>query len=170
MLKKILCAVDLEDGSEGVVRYAADLCAHYPGCQLLLLYIAEIPLLTLAGGKGSLELPKEDLEVMGRASDQIRRLARDRLDDLIQLLGCKAEIEIQEGPPATRILSVAERDRVDLVVLGSHQKGPLQRIFLGSVSDKVAHQSSCPVLIFKPREDVGGEGWSRRMPQSGGGL
>jgi universal stress protein A len=44
-------------------------------------------------------------------------------------------------------LSQAEDSRVDLIVLGSHGRGPLSHLFLGSVADGVLQRARCPVLI-----------------------
>jgi universal stress protein A len=44
-------------------------------------------------------------------------------------------------------LSQAENSRVDLIILGSHSRGPLSHLFLGSVADGVLPRARCPVLI-----------------------
>lgn len=171
MFRKILCAVDLEEGTEAVARCACDLAARYEGAQLIMAYVAEIPLLTLAGGKGSLELPEEDAAAVGRAATHIRQMAKDRLEDLVQMMGIQARVIVLEGPPvAGAIVELIEREDVDLMVMGSHQKGPLSRLFLGSISDKLAHAAPCPVLIVKPPRAAPDARKSRRMPETGGGL
>ncbi len=174
MFRKILVAVDLEEGTEGVIRCVADMANRYEGCQILLAYVAELPLLTLSGGKGSLELAEEDVAAVDRAAVAIRKLARDRLEDLVQMTGLQAQIQILDGPPVARTLvNLATAEEADLLVVGSHHKGKIKRIILGSVSDKIAHEAPCPVLIVKPPFDPRGPKGpkkTRRMPESGGGL
>ena len=171
MFQKILCTVDLEEGTEAVIRTARDLVGRYEGAQLIVAYVAEIPLMTLAGGKGDLQLPEEDVAAVDRAAGRLRQMAKDRLDDLVQMLGVKAEVVLIEGPPvAGAILKLIEKMNPDLLIVGSHRKGRMRRIILGSTSDKLAHAAPCPVLIVKSRPDGRDEGWTRRMPQSGGGL
>lgn len=171
MFRKILVAVDLEEGTESVIRCVADMANRYEGSQILLAYVAELPLLTLSGGKGTLELAEEDVAAVDRAAIAIRKLARDRLDDLVQMTGLQAQIQILDGPPVARTLvNLAIAEEADLLVVGSHHKGKFKRIILGSVSDKVAHEAPCPVLIVKQPLEPRGPKKTRRMPESGGGL
>ncbi|MNX85580.1 putative universal stress protein [compost metagenome] len=58
------------------------------------------------------------------------------------------------GVPADTILAVAEEERVDLIVMGSHGRTGLGRFLLGSVSSQVSTHAPCSVLIAKPKLDV----------------
>lgn len=51
--------------------------------------------------------------------------------------------------PAERICAEAERDEVDLIVMGNRGMGILAGFFLGSVSTKVSQSANCPVTIVK---------------------
>ncbi|WP_075579814.1 universal stress protein [Acidaminococcus massiliensis] len=51
--------------------------------------------------------------------------------------------------PAERICAEAERDEVDLIVMGNRGMGVLAGFFLGSVSTKVSQSANCPVTIVK---------------------
>jgi nucleotide-binding universal stress UspA family protein len=42
---------------------------------------------------------------------------------------------------------------VDVIVVGSHGRGALERLLLGSVSDQVVRHAPCPVLVIRPRPD-----------------
>ncbi len=57
----------------------------------------------------------------------------------------EASSEVRRGLPAEEILRSSHR--VDLLVLGSHARGPLGRVMLGSVSDAVVRAAACPVLV-----------------------
>lgn len=171
MFQKILCAVDLEEGTENVVKTAADLASRYQNSQLIIAYVAEMPLLTLGGGKGKLELPEEDLMAVDKAAAKLRKMARERIEDLVHILDIPAKVVIAEGPPvAGSILKLIRELRPNLLVLGSHKKGPISRLLLGSTSDKLAHEAPCPVLIVKDTPTDSAAERTRRMPQSGGGL
>lgn len=56
---------------------------------------------------------------------------------------------VVQGPAAEAILDVAENRGIDLIVLGARGLGTLRGALLGSVSQKVAQHSKCPVLIVK---------------------
>ncbi len=53
------------------------------------------------------------------------------------------------GDPASAICEAAERDGYTMIVVGSRNRNGVQRVLLGSVSDRVAHHASCDVLIVK---------------------
>jgi nucleotide-binding universal stress UspA family protein len=51
------------------------------------------------------------------------------------------------GDPAEAILDVASREKVDAIVLGRRGKGPLTRLLMGSVSQKVTSLAPCIVVV-----------------------
>lgn len=53
------------------------------------------------------------------------------------------------GPPASKIVEFAEEHGFDHIVLGSHGRSGLARLFLGSVAEKVARRAPVPVTIIK---------------------
>ena len=57
--------------------------------------------------------------------------------------------KLLEGRPADKIVEIAKQESFDLIVIGSRGLGGIKEIFLGSVSDRVADESHCPVLIVK---------------------
>jgi nucleotide-binding universal stress UspA family protein len=61
----------------------------------------------------------------------------------------KLSKSLKEGRPADIIVQTAVDDQVDLIVMGSRGLGGVKQLFLGSVSDRVADEASCPVLIVK---------------------
>ena len=55
---------------------------------------------------------------------------------------------VQElGDPVNRILAVCEERSADVLVIGRRGAGLMERVVLGSVADRLAHLSPCPVLI-----------------------
>lgn len=61
--------------------------------------------------------------------------------------GVKVYTEIREGIPDDEITK--EAGETDLIVMGSKGKSALDRIFIGSVSEKVLHHASSPVMIIR---------------------
>jgi len=59
------------------------------------------------------------------------------------------ETIVEVGDAKEMICEAAEMKNVDLLVLGSHSRGPIQRLFLGSVSNYCVHHSKRPVLVVK---------------------
>ncbi|MFQ6064459.1 MAG: universal stress protein [Candidatus Bathyarchaeia archaeon] len=57
--------------------------------------------------------------------------------------------KLVEGRPSERIVEVAKEGKFDVIVMGSRGLGGIKGFFLGSVSDRVADEAACPVLIVK---------------------
>jgi nucleotide-binding universal stress UspA family protein len=56
---------------------------------------------------------------------------------------------IESGKPASKTVEVAKNWPADLIVMGSHGRGKIHGLFLGSVSQEVLHHASCPVLVVR---------------------
>jgi Universal stress protein family len=56
---------------------------------------------------------------------------------------------IVEGNPVHRILEIAREKKIDLIVLGHHEEGTLERFFLGRNIDRIVDHSDCAVLIIR---------------------
>jgi nucleotide-binding universal stress UspA family protein len=72
------------------------------------------------------------------------------LDTARQKLGTTKFIvneELHEGPEAESILKIAENRKADLIVMGTRGLGTLKSFLVGSVSRKVIHHASCPVMV-----------------------
>lgn len=79
---------------------------------------------------------------------------RARIEQAAQVLvararaaGVQATFLVWEGDPAEAILAASEAENVDLIVIGSHGRGPLGRFVLGSTSASVSEQAICRVLV-----------------------
>ncbi len=55
--------------------------------------------------------------------------------------------KLEEGPEAESILNIAKNCQADLIVMGTRGHGTLKGLLVGSVSRKVIHYSSCPVMV-----------------------
>jgi nucleotide-binding universal stress UspA family protein len=55
--------------------------------------------------------------------------------------------KLEEGPEAESILNIAKKCQADLIVMGTRGHGTLKGLFVGSVSRKVIHHSSYPVMV-----------------------
>ena len=61
----------------------------------------------------------------------------------------KAAATLLFGSPAEEIINFAEKEAIDLIVIGDRGLGSVSRFFLGSVSNNVSRHAPCPVLIVK---------------------
>lgn len=63
--------------------------------------------------------------------------------------GLHADVRLEIGNPARRILSIAEEEGIDLIIMGSRGLSSAKQILLGSVSHNVLVRSGCPVMIVR---------------------
>ena len=137
--ERILCPIDFSDISRHALAHAAAI-AHWYEARLTLLYVfVNLP---------ALDLPPVVLEDSDRERllDQMREFAAGvprevKVDCLLQ----------EERLVHDAILAQADATHADLLVLGTHGRSGFQRLFLGSVTEKVMRKAKCPTLIVPPR-------------------
>ena len=141
MFKNILCPIDRSPSSLQSFDRAIAI-ARWQGARLHLLEVIE----SVVSPGGSVS-PKQ-AGVLNEA-----RVALEK--DLRQMLvsrrasDVKVEIVMREGNVVREILAQASDSRADLLVIGSHGRGGVQRLVLGSVAEKVLRQATCPVLTIR---------------------
>lgn len=67
---------------------------------------------------------------------------------------CEPDARIVCGKPYQEILRVAHTDAADLIVLGVHGHGPIDRMLFGSTAQQVVRQAECAVLTVRTRDDL----------------
>jgi nucleotide-binding universal stress UspA family protein len=103
----------------------------------------------LAGGADPSDPVLVPEEAFEDAEQGAREEGRRSLQEILDRLRLRAAIRVETGDPGEQIIAVAEIEKVDLIVVGSHHKGTLRRVLGGSVSDDVAHHAPCPVLLIR---------------------
>ncbi|CAN1826428.1 Universal stress protein A-like protein [Linum perenne] len=73
----------------------------------------------------------------------------DKAKQICSAHGVEVETETEIGDPKQAICDAVDKHGIQLLVLGSHSRGPIQRAFLGSVSNYCVHNAKCPVLVVK---------------------
>jgi nucleotide-binding universal stress UspA family protein len=88
----------------------------------------------------------ESIEAAGRKSVQ-RKL--DALVARARKAGVRARALLLEGAAHERIARAAKARRVDLIVMGTHGRSGLARLFIGSVASRVVSAAPCPVMTVR---------------------
>jgi nucleotide-binding universal stress UspA family protein len=140
-LRRILAPVDFSAPARTAVAHARELAAS-TGATLELFHVLpdlEVPLPMNPGG-------------LGASSTIVRELEPAALDALAELAkeegpGARIETAVWHGPAAATILNRAADTDADLIVLATQGHTGLDRLLLGSVAEKVARLSRCPVLV-----------------------
>jgi len=142
---RILVPTDGSSEGELAVCHALDLAAVH-GATVRAIYVVDtaryagMPMETTWEGVG--DLLYDDGEA---ALSTVCDLAADRDVDV--------ETAVVEGSPSREIITQAEETDCDLVVMGTHGRGGIDRLLLGSVAEKVVRGSSVPVLTVRIGDD-----------------
>lgn len=144
-LKNILWPTDFSPESQEALRYA-DVFAKTFNARITALHAA--PDLSLALYEDSPVIQQEIL----RRMEASKKNARAK----IQSIGKKKGISFQkivatEGSAAKKIIETAEKEKVDLIVMGKRGQSVVERILIGSVANHVLRHSPVPVLVTKKR-------------------
>jgi nucleotide-binding universal stress UspA family protein len=143
--KKILCALDYDQYAPEIFRVAATL-AKESDAVLYVVHVARIPHRDM-----DVPLPFEPVPLWERE-------ARAHFDDLIRrsmVHGLRHELLIISGLPDVDIVKTVAQLAADLIVMGTHGRGGLKHLVLSSVAEHVIRETTCPVLVLRPRGPVG---------------
>ncbi len=143
-MKKLILATD---GSEGAMRALA------LAVRLAMAFEAELCLVTVTPDMG---LSRKDLQEFSRAENvslgdvleaEAQRILARAKGRAIELGAHRLRTEAATGDPAEMLLTIAERDGADGIVVGKRGWGPLRGMLLGSVSQKLVSLAACPVVV-----------------------
>lgn len=143
-MRRILHATDFSGASRRAFDAAVEL-ARRDRARLHVLHVVTPPS-PFANGKP----PASWVELDARAREAARRRLA-ALVDLARRAGVRAEGELVDGAPAAAIVRAARRRRADAVVIGTHGRSGLGRLFMGSVASRVLQLAACPVLTVRGR-------------------
>lgn len=144
--RRILHASDFSPASRPAFRRALDLArANRAALTLVHVYSTFIPVM----GEGFVSGQVYDKMLTDIRTDAQRRLGR--LVAEARKKGVRAKGLALEGIPHERIVRAARSTRADLIVLGTHGRTGLGRMFLGSVAARVVTLAPCPVLTVRAK-------------------
>lgn len=142
MFTNILVAIDTSQSSQAAFTYARDL-AKLTGATLTLVNVVDISKLLAVAGYET-PYPADAIQIM---RDDGKRV----LDDALALCGPGIHVTsmTSEGDACEEILQIADSIHADLIVLGTHGRSGLPRLFLGSVAEGVLRRAHAPVLVVR---------------------
>lgn len=149
MLKTLLVPLDGSAESEQALISAGTL-ARRSGAALRLVHV-HVPILDVYMGSwnmGGIPIVDEALDVEQRASEQAHLEAvRDRLIAEGYTVSCT----LLDGTVAVALADYAAASQPDLVVMTTHGRGALSRLWLGSVADRFIRSCCVPTLLVRPQ-------------------
>lgn len=133
------------DGSlpaQNAIEYAIN---QFPDQEIVLLRVIEVAGGSTSAGLGLAreKLKKRRKEVAGKLSEEI--------EELIDTADIEFRIESVTGQPAREVVSYAEKAENDIeqIVVGSHGREGVSRVFLGSVAEKIVRRAPIPVTVVR---------------------
>jgi nucleotide-binding universal stress UspA family protein len=152
-IRRITYATDFSPASLAAFPHALEL-ARITGAELTVLHVLPSPVtLFIEGGYVPQEIwDQMDASQRAQAAQEMDRLVKQAVD-----AGVRATTAIVDGGiPAREIVRAAEEAKTDILVLGTHGRTGVARLFLGSVAAGVVATARCPVLTVRAAEGAGG--------------
>jgi len=146
MTKKILFPTDFSPASEAAFTYACSL-ARDSGSTLLILHVDNTQFAYL--GEGMYVPPPT------ASNPEVERLLREIVPkDKSVAYDHRLLVGDVVGSAAVEIMRMAAEEDVELIVMGTHGRGGLSRLLMGSVAEAVVRGAPCPVLTLKQPANV----------------
>jgi nucleotide-binding universal stress UspA family protein len=151
-IKKILAPTDFSQLSQAGVRHALELAKAFG---------AEVTVYHVVSSAELMEYPKETVEGLDEHplhslrhpletyQQVMSRFLKKHFSDLIP--GVKIREKVELGAPDKNIVSLAEQEGSDMIVMSTHGRTGLSHILVGSVTEKVVRQAHCPVFSIHPQ-------------------
>jgi nucleotide-binding universal stress UspA family protein len=145
---RILVGLDFSESSAGALDHALELAAARAP--------AEIHVACIVDQKGSVESPdsgdlRMNVEEVARSLRQIlaAKLAGGTLpaEDALRVFA-----HVRVGSPVPRLVELAAETDADLVVIGTHGRRGFERMWVGSVAERLVRLATCPVVAARPKD------------------
>ena len=147
-LKNILVATDFGEASDAALTYGRALAGNF-GATLHLLHVAQNVHATPIGAESYLGVfPNLQREV----DDIARKQLDERLVDNDQPPLRTRAVVLDSNTTAKTIVEYAKNAKVDLIVMGTHGRGGVAHLLMGSVAERVVRTAPCPVLTIRHPE------------------
>jgi nucleotide-binding universal stress UspA family protein len=141
MYDKLLLTTDGSEESEKAVEHAKSLAEKY-GAEVHILYISDV---RSQMGDPSMEFLLENLEEIGEeAVNEVAKMFPDSIDTVL---------ENRPGVPHTEITDYIQEEDIDILCMATHGRSGLDRLLIGSTTEKVLRESPVPVITVPLEQD-----------------
>lgn len=144
-LERILFPTDFSECGRAAEKYAQALAERF-GAELHILHVLADVAMMLPEPASALSLPQNYLVDMKLEAEQaLDKILPERAGG-----GSRTIRATRMGNAFVEIVDYADEKNIDLIVLGTHGRGGLAHMFLGSVAERVVRKAHCPVLTVRP--------------------
>ena len=142
MIKNIMVPIDFSDYSKNALRYAVQFAKSFHS-KIFLIYVVEPMIYPADFSMGQVAIPSADIDMHGRAEEELQKLASDIGSEL------PVEIMIKTGKPFFEINDAAKEKDIDLIIIATHGHTGVEHLLFGSTAEKVVRKAPCPVLTLR---------------------
>ncbi|MCC7178868.1 MAG: universal stress protein [Acidobacteria bacterium] len=146
-LKHVLVPTDFSETSDVALKYGKAFAAAF-GATLHVVHVIEEPY----GQPWAVEAYGFSLAAL---QDEWIKEAKGRMEKILtdeERASLKAVTTTVLGHPVMEIQRYAKDNNIDLIVMGTHGRGPLGHVVMGSVAERLVRKSPCPVLTVRSEE------------------
>jgi nucleotide-binding universal stress UspA family protein len=141
-LKSVLVATDFTRTSDRALQHGIAIARHYR-CALYIVYVVSSPGFTLAGS--------EAVELAAEVTERDLHGLISRLTASGKLNGIAIHPVVLKGNVEEQMESFVRTHQIDLIVVGTHGRQGIDKLFFGSFAQLISKCSSCPVLTVGPQ-------------------
>jgi nucleotide-binding universal stress UspA family protein len=142
-VQKILFPIDLASDNKTIIPWVLEMANKFDAT-VYLLYVTQ-PSTYFPTFYVNIDLESLLAEVQVGAKKQMATIVRNFFKNFPKL-----ETQIELGRPADKILEIAQKDKIDLIIMGTHGRKGMEKAIFGSVALKVVQFARCPVLTIHP--------------------
>jgi nucleotide-binding universal stress UspA family protein len=146
MATSILHPTDFSETAEAAESQAIAV-ARALGAELVILHVAVEGMLY-----GETPFGRAELERLYQSQREWATRALEARVSAARAAGVPARAIVRTGVPAQTIVQTAQSEGAAMIVMGTHGRGGLDRLLLGSVTDRVLRTAGCPVLTVRGGE------------------
>jgi nucleotide-binding universal stress UspA family protein len=147
-LKKILVPTDFGEAADAALTYARALARNFDA-SIDVLHVAEDVSARMFAGEVYVAVPptlQQDIENMAR-----KQLEQRLIDNDPKPITMRPFVMVSNAP-ALAIVNHAKETGSDLIVMGTHGRGAITHLLMGSVAERVVRLAGCPVLVVRHPE------------------
>ena len=138
---KILVGIDLSDATQKIIKKAEEISKEL-SAQVWLLHAAAPEPDFIGYAPGPQSVRDTVAKAFHREHSEIQEIA-----DQLRKAGIDSKALLVQDDAATAIIKEASKLGADMIVVGSHGRGAMHHLLMGSVSEGVIHKAECPVLV-----------------------
>lgn len=151
--KKVMVAIDESESSHYALEWTLqNLRESIENSKLFIFTAQDLQDLSYLYASSFGAAPPELVQTVQENNKKFTAALLKKAKDICNQYGIEAETVTEIGDPKEAICEAVDKHNIQLLVLGSHGRNALKRVFLGSVSNYCVHNAKCPVLVVRKKE------------------